>query len=82
MEKIFQNYFDSMPCFLSVQDRGLKIIHANERFITNFGDPEGRYCYQVYKQRPEQAEIFAAEEPVSPRVLRRYFRLRHCRHCR
>ncbi len=53
---IYHQYFDSMPCYLTVQDRDLKIIDANERFIKNFGDHEGRYCYQVYKRRPEICE--------------------------
>jgi PAS domain S-box-containing protein len=52
----YKEYFDSMPCYLSVQDRDLKIIEANERFVKNFGDPTGRYCYQVYKRRPEKCE--------------------------
>jgi PAS domain S-box-containing protein len=52
----YKEYFDSMPCYLSVQDRDLKIIEANERFVKNFGDPSGRYCYQVYKRRPEKCE--------------------------
>ena len=56
MENIYQTYFDSMPCFLTVQNRDFRIIDANERFIKNFGDFEGRYCYQIYKQRPEKCE--------------------------
>jgi len=56
MNDIYRNYFDSMPCFLSVQDRDLRIISANERFIRNFGEPGDRFCYQVYKHRPEKCE--------------------------
>jgi PAS domain S-box-containing protein len=56
MTDTYKDYFESMPCFLSVQDRELKIIAANERFVRNFGDPEDRYCYQVYKRRPEKCE--------------------------
>jgi PAS domain S-box-containing protein len=56
MEDTYKTYFDSMPCFLSVQDRNLRIIEANQRFVKNFGDPTGRYCYQVYKHRPEKCE--------------------------
>jgi len=61
MEDVYKSYFDSMPCFLTVQDRDLRVIHANDRFQRNFGDPEGRYCYQVYKQRPERCENCAVE---------------------
>ena len=56
IQEDYKDYFDSMPCYLSVQDRDLKIIDANDRFVKNFGDPSGRYCYQVYKRRPEKCE--------------------------
>ncbi|MHC4942368.1 MAG: PAS domain-containing protein, partial [Planctomycetota bacterium] len=61
MNDIFKNYFDSLPCFLTVQDRDLKIIHANKRFVDNFGDYKGRYCYHIYKHRPEKCEICPVE---------------------
>jgi PAS domain S-box-containing protein len=55
-DDLYRTYFDAMPCFLTVQDRDLRIIDANERFITNFGSYDGRFCYQVYKNRPERCE--------------------------
>ena len=48
--------FDAMPGYLTVQDRNLRIIEANENFRRDFGDYDGRYCYQVYKHRPEKCE--------------------------
>ena len=51
-----------MPCFLSIQDRDLKLIDANDRFKKTFGNIEGRYCYQVYKQRPEKCEVCPVEK--------------------
>ena len=56
MDNVYKNYFDSMPCYLSVQDRDLRIVETNQRFRDHFGDWEGRYCYQVYKHRPEKCE--------------------------
>jgi PAS domain S-box-containing protein len=53
----YQKIFEEMPCFLTVQDRNFKIVAANQRFKKFFGDYEGRYCYQVYKQRSERCEI-------------------------
>ncbi len=44
---------DVMPCYLSVQDRNLRIIETNELFRRDFGDAEGLLCYKVYKQREE-----------------------------
>jgi PAS domain S-box-containing protein len=52
----YQDYFDAMPGYLSVQDSDLKIIAANERFRRDFGDPDGRYCYQMYRQSSEKCE--------------------------
>ncbi|TKJ37282.1 histidine kinase [candidate division LCP-89 bacterium B3_LCP] len=57
MDLPYKEYFDAIPGYLTVQNRDLKIITANDRFRQDFGDHEGRYCYQVYKQRPEQCEI-------------------------
>lgn len=62
MDSIYKSYFRSMPCFLTVQDRDLSIIDANDRFIKNFGDYEGRHCYQIYKQRPEKCEDCPVEK--------------------
>ena len=53
----FEQYFEELPCYLTVQDCDLRIIDANRRFRKDFGDPEGRYCYQVYKRRADRCEI-------------------------
>lgn len=50
-----------MPCYISVQDRELKLIDANQRFRDGFGDIEDRYCYQVYKHRSEKCDICPVE---------------------
>ncbi len=57
----YQTYFDSMPCYLTVQDRNYRIVDANRRFRDEFGDWEGRHCYQVYKKRPEKCEVCPVE---------------------
>jgi PAS domain S-box-containing protein len=48
--------FDAIPGYLTVQDRDLRIIEANDAFKIHFGDFTGKYCYQVYKHRPEKCE--------------------------
>jgi len=57
MDARYQQYFEAMPGYLTVQDREFRIIDANERFRRDFGDWEGRYCYQIYKSRPDRCEI-------------------------
>jgi len=57
MELPAGQFFEMMPCYLSVQDRDLRVLKANRRFRDAFGDFNGRYCYQVYKQRSEPCEV-------------------------
>lgn len=61
MDLPYQQYFQAMPCYLTVQDRDLRVIAANQRFRNDFGDFEGRYCYQVYKHRSEKCESCPVE---------------------
>lgn len=60
MEPEFNQYFQyfaEMPGYVTVQDRDYRIIDANKRFREDFGDYEGRYCYQIYKGRSERCEV-------------------------
>ncbi len=50
----FQNLFDLAPCYISVQDRELRVMDANERFHESFGAPSGGHCYEIYKRRKER----------------------------
>jgi len=56
MSDIYKKYFDSMPCYLTVQDKSFRLIEANEKFRKEFGKIDGRYCYQIYKNRSEKCE--------------------------
>ena len=58
----YQQYFDRLPCYLTVQDRDFRILHANERFRKDFGDFQRRYCFQVYKHRSEKCEVCPVEQ--------------------
>jgi PAS domain S-box-containing protein len=44
-------FFERVPCYVSVIDRNLRIVRANEKFREGFGEAKGRYCYEVYKRR-------------------------------
>jgi len=61
MELPYQQYFDAVPGYLTVQDRNFKIITANHRFREDFGNFEECYCYQIYKHRPEKCEVCPVE---------------------
>ena len=57
MDSQYRQYFEDMTCYLTVQDRQFRIVDANKRFRQDFGEPDGRHCYQVYKRRSERCEI-------------------------
>jgi PAS domain S-box-containing protein len=61
MELPYQQYFDALPCYVTVQNRDFKVLTANARFVRDFGNYQGRRCYQVYKQRPEKCEVCPVE---------------------
>ncbi len=62
MEDSYRRYFDAMPCYVTVQDRDFRILEANRRFQDDFGPIDGRFCYQVYKQRSEKCEVCPVEK--------------------
>jgi len=43
------------------EDRDFRILHANQRFLKDFGNFQGRTCYQVYKCRSEKCEVCPVE---------------------
>lgn len=61
MDDIYKKYFDSIPSYLTIQDRKLRLLDANKKFRDEFGDIDGRYCYQVYKNRSEKCEVCPVE---------------------
>jgi PAS domain S-box-containing protein len=52
----YQQYFEDMPCYLSVHDRDFRIIDGNRRFRADFGERVGEPCYRVYKGLEEVCE--------------------------
>jgi PAS domain S-box-containing protein len=49
----YQQLFDEVPCYISVQDREFKLAAANRRFKEDFGEDTDSYCYQIYKHRSQ-----------------------------
>jgi len=47
----YQMLFDAVPCYISVHDRNLKLTATNKRFMEDFGEGTGSFCYEVYKHR-------------------------------
>jgi len=53
----YQKLFEEAPCYITVQNRDLKIIRCNREFAERFSPGTGEYCFRVYKGRSERCEI-------------------------
>lgn len=62
MEETYKKYFDSVPSYLTIQDKNLHLLDANKKFIHDFGEIEGRFCFQAYKNRSEKCEVCPVEK--------------------
>jgi len=57
----YKNYFEMMPAYVTILNPDLRIVEANQRFRQDFGDFEGRYCFQINQHRSERCEHCPAE---------------------
>jgi len=57
MDNLCRQVFNEMPCYVTVQDRDLRLVVANRLFQEEFGQRMGAYCYEVYKHRTEPCLI-------------------------
>jgi histidine kinase len=53
----YQELFEQVPCYITVQDKNLRLVRYNREFIGTFDPNPGDYCYEVYKGRSEPCEI-------------------------
>jgi len=52
----YRELFDAVPCAITVQDRLLKVVEANQTFLRDFLPPDtplGVTCFEAYKHRSE-----------------------------
>ncbi|MBU1343967.1 MAG: GHKL domain-containing protein [Proteobacteria bacterium] len=50
----YRQLFEEVPCYISVQDRTLRITASNKRFKRHFDSRTGGFCYEIYKHRTSQ----------------------------
>jgi histidine kinase len=53
----YQQLFEQVPCYITVQDRNLRVLRYNREFTQQFDPRPGDYCYEVYKGRSQPCEI-------------------------
>ena len=49
----YQQLFDEVPCYISVQDRQFRLTATNRRFKEDFDVELGAFCYAGYRHRDE-----------------------------
>ena len=52
----YQDLFNKVPCYITVQDRTLRLIKFNRQFQEKFSPSPGQYCYEAYKGRTHPCE--------------------------
>ncbi len=52
----YEQLFNAAPCYISVQDREMRIGAANRRFRDDFGQIGRARCYEMYQQREEPCQ--------------------------
>ena len=50
----YQILFEESPCYITVQDRDLKLLKYNREFEKMFSPEHGDYCFKAYKGRSER----------------------------
>jgi PAS domain S-box-containing protein len=50
-QALFQQLFNEVPCYITVQDKNFRITATNRLFKRDFGHEIGEFCYQIYKHR-------------------------------
>jgi histidine kinase len=49
----YQTLFEHVPCYITVQDRDLRLVQYNQEFARKFMPKVGDYCFEAYKGRIE-----------------------------
>ncbi len=83
-QDLLNQLFEEVPCYISVQDRNLRITAANKRFKHHFSSRIGEFCYEIYKHRtspcPEcpvqetfhDGKVHSTEEIVTSKFGKQY----------
>ena len=53
----YQELFEQVPCYITVQDKNLRLIRYNREFTRHFAPNPGEYCFEVYKGRSKPCEV-------------------------
>ncbi|MBF0230268.1 MAG: GHKL domain-containing protein [Desulfamplus sp.] len=48
---LYHQLFNEVPCYISIQNKEMRLIGSNILFQKDFGNEVGEYCYEIYKHR-------------------------------
>ena len=65
LQSEYKVLFETVPCYIAVLNRELRIVRANEASRETFGDTTGEHCWEVYKRRAEKCPECPAEKTFS-----------------
>ncbi|KPJ79137.1 MAG: histidine kinase [Deltaproteobacteria bacterium SG8_13] len=57
----YQNLFETVPCYITVQDRNYRLLQYNKKFADKFAPQPGDFCYRAYKGRSEKCVVCPVE---------------------
>ena len=57
----YQNLFETVPCYITVQDRNYRLVQYNRKFAEKFDPQPGDFCYRAYKGRSEKCIVCPVE---------------------
>jgi signal transduction histidine kinase len=46
---LYKSIYNTVPCYITMQDRNFLITQANKKVFSDFGTITGKHCYKVYK---------------------------------
>ncbi len=58
----YQDLFELVPCYITVQDKNYRLIRYNREFSENFDAKLGDHCYKAYKDRSEKCPVCPVEK--------------------
>ena len=65
----YKSVLDLLPCYLSIQDRSLRILFTNQTFRNDFGDGTGKLCHMVYKGAEKRCETCPVQKTFSDKGI-------------
>jgi histidine kinase len=53
----YQKLFEEVPCYITVQDRDLRMLTYNRAFASQFSPRPGEFCFEVYKGQTDRCAV-------------------------